>query len=84
MAALSESQPVIPKPYAETALLAYLEENFPDLARFGARSSDQEEDAFGAELYDEFEGWSEFSIMSFRLFVREAVEGLREAYRGYV
>ena len=45
---------------------------------------DPEEDAFGAELYDEFEGWSEFSIRSYRLFVREAVEGLREAHRGYV
>jgi len=84
MLALSESQPVIPKPYAETALLTYIEDNFPDLEKFGAKSEDAEEDAFGAELYDEFEGWSEFSIQSYRLFVREAALGVSEAYRGYV
>ena len=84
MLALSESQPAVPKPYAETALLTYLEENFSDLERFGVKSDDEEEDAFGAELYDEFEGWSEFSIASYRLFVREATQGTREAYRGYV
>ena len=84
MLTLSHSQPAIPKPYAETALLLHLEENFSDLEEYGTRSLDPEEDAFGAELYDEFEGWSEFSIRSYRLFVREAVEGLREAHRGYV
>ncbi len=84
MISLSESQPIIPKPYAETALLAYLEENFPDLEKFGTKSEDDEEDAFGAELYDEFEGWSEFSIQSYRLFVREAAQGVGEVYRGYV
>jgi hypothetical protein len=84
MASLSESQPVIPKPYAETALLAHLEDNIPRLEKFGRESEDDEEDAFGAELYDEFEGWSLFSIKSYRLFVREAVMGVREAYRGYV
>ncbi|MGC9514485.1 hypothetical protein [Methanocrinis sp.] len=84
MISLSESQPVVPKPYAETALLIYLQENFSDLARFGEKSEDAEEEAFGAELYDEFEGWSKFSIQSFRLFVREVSLGVREAYRGYV
>ncbi len=84
MHALSESQPVIPKPYAETALLLYLQENYSDLARFGEESEDAEEDAFGAELYDEFEGWSGFSIMSYRLFVREVALDVKEAYRGYV
>jgi hypothetical protein len=84
MVSLSESQPVIPKPYAETALLTYLEENFQDLEKFGAKSEDDDEDAFGVELYDEFEGWSEFSIQSYRLFVREAAQGVGEAYRGYV
>jgi hypothetical protein len=84
MLALSESQPVVPKPYAETALLTYLEDHLPDLEKFGAESEDDKEDAFGAELYDEFEGWSKFSIQSYRLFVREAVLGVSEAYRGYV
>jgi len=84
MASLSESQTVIPKPYAETALLAHLEENFSRLEKFGRDSEDDEEDAFGAELYDEFEGWSEFSIESYRHFVREVSLGVSEAYRGYV
>ena len=84
MLELSESQPAIPKPYAETALLVHLEENFSDLEEYGTGSCDPGEDAFGAELYDEFYGWSEFSIRSYRLFLREAVEGVREAHRGYV
>jgi hypothetical protein len=84
MSSLSESEPVIPKPYAETALLAHLEENFSRLEKFSTESEDDEEDAFGAELYDEFEGWSKFSLQSFRLFVREAAQGVSEVYRGYV
>jgi len=84
MASLSESEPVIPKPYAETALLAHLEENFSRLEEFGTESEDDDEDAFGVELYDEFEGWSKFSIQSFRLFVREAIQGVSDAHRGYV
>lgn len=84
MLKLSESQPTIPKPYAETALLAYLEDNFSQLKAFGSKSRDEGEDAFGAELYAEFEGWSLFSRESYRLFVREVDQGLREAYRGYV
>lgn len=84
MLELSGSQPAIPKPYAETALLAYLEGNFPELERFGRESEDDDEEAFGAELYAEFEGWSLFSKESYRLFVREVNQGLREAYRGYV
>jgi hypothetical protein len=84
MLKLSESQPVVPKPYAETALLRYLSDNFSDLEGFGVKSGDDEEDAFGAELYEEFEGWSSFSIESYRLFVRETVMALNEASRGYV
>lgn len=84
MLELSGSQPAIPKPYAETALLAYLEEGFPDLERLGRVSEDDDEEAFGAELYAEFEGWSLLSRESYRLFVREVDQGLRETYRGYV
>jgi hypothetical protein len=84
MLKLSSSQPAIPKPYAETALLAYLEDNFSKLEVFGSKSRDDEEEAFGAELYAEFDGWSLFSRESYRLFVREVIQGLREAYRGYV
>jgi len=51
-----------PNPYAETALLVHLEENFSDLEEYGTGSCDPGEDAFGAELYDEFYGWSELSI----------------------
>ncbi|MDF0590141.1 hypothetical protein [Candidatus Methanocrinis natronophilus] len=84
MLQISGSQPAIPKPYAETALLAYLEDNFSKLEVFGSESRDDGEEAFGAELYAEFEGWSLFSRESYRLFVREVEEGVREAYRGYV
>ncbi|MGB3945148.1 MAG: hypothetical protein WBK88_10185 [Methanothrix sp.] len=84
MLQLSGSQPPIPKPYAETALLAYLEDNISKLEVFGSKSRDEGEDAFGAELYAEFEGWSLFSRESYRLFVREVDQGVRESYRGYV
>jgi hypothetical protein len=83
MIQLSNHQPLIPKPYAEMALLLYLEDNFPEIEAYGAPSGSSDEDAFGAELYGEFKGWSEFSHATYDLFVREMISELREASRGY-
>jgi hypothetical protein len=83
MIQLSKSQPLIPKPYAEMALLLYLEDNFSDLRSLGLPSRSDEEKSFGAELYEEFRGWSNFSKNTFSLFVREILAYLKEINRGY-
>lgn len=80
---LSFSQPLIPKPYAERAMLIYLEENLSELEVYGLPSISPEEDVFGEELYSEFQGWSEFSQSSYDLFIREIIANLRDVNKGY-
>ena len=81
---LSLSSPLLPKPYAEMALLHYLEANLPRLEPFGQKSASPEEEAFGEELAAEFSTWSDFSAKTYELFVREIAANLREANQGYV
>ena len=83
MLRLSDSQILIPKPYAEMALLCYLEDNFGVLKGKGVKSKSAEEEVFGAGLYGEFMGWADFSHRTYRIFVREIVDSLQETYRGY-
>jgi hypothetical protein len=80
---LSKSQPLIPKPYAETALMVFLEDNFSDLRSFGIPSESDDEQLFGAQLYEEFIGWADFSRKTYALFVREVLADLIESNRGY-
>lgn len=80
---LSLSSPLIPKSYAERAMLLHLEENFEKLKSYGLPSRNPEEQAFGEELYEEFHGWSEFSQTTYELFVREILSLLRDVNRGY-
>jgi len=80
---LSLSSPLLPKPYAEMALLHYLEANFPRLEPFGQKSASPEEEAFGEELAEEFSSWSEFSAKTYELFVREIAANQRDANHGY-
>jgi hypothetical protein len=83
MVQLSKSRPLIPKPYAEMALLLYLEDNLLDLRLFGVPSESDEESSFGAELYKEFQGWADFSRKTYASFVRELLADLKESDRGY-
>lgn len=83
MVHLSKSRPLIPKPYAEMALLLYLEDNFSDLRLFGVPSESDEESSFGAALYEEFKGWGDFSRKTYESFVRELLADLKDSDRGY-
>jgi len=80
---LSLSQPLLPKPYAEMAMLFYLESNYSSLCSFGQESRTPDEESFGIELYQEFQSWSDFSKKTYESYVREIVCNLREADRGY-
>ncbi len=80
---LSKTQPLLPKPYAEKAMLLYLEADLPKLQPFGQKSQSPEEESFGEELYEEFQSWSRFSQETYELFVREIQCNLRDANRGY-
>jgi len=46
-------------------------------------SKSEEERSFGANLYEEFRGWIDFSKSTFALFVRELLSSLRDANQGY-
>lgn len=80
---LSSTQALIPKPYAERAMLLWLEDNFSMLESYGIPSRGPEEEAFGEELLREFQSWSEFSQKTYDLFVREISANLRDANIGY-
>ncbi len=80
---LSKTQPLLPKPYAEKAMLLYLETNMPKLYSFGLKSRSPEEESFGEELYEEFQGWSRFSQDTYEFYVREIQCNLRDANLGY-
>jgi hypothetical protein len=80
---LALSQPLIPKSYAERAMLIYLEDRLAELETCGQKSRSQEEESLGEELYEEFRGWSAFSQESYELFVREIGGLCRDAHRGY-
>lgn len=83
MLELSVSQPLMPKPYAETALLLHLKNNFSLMERYGIISRNDEEEELGKELLKEFESWSEFSIRTYATFVSEVAGGVRDIDSGY-
>lgn len=80
---LSSTEPLIPKPYAEMAMLLWLEENYSKAKSYGLPSKNLEEEAFGEELLKEFQGWSAISQKTYELFVREISANLRDANIGY-
>jgi hypothetical protein len=80
---LSLSSPLIPKPYAENAMLIYLEDHIDEMGSLGLKSSSADEEAFGAGLLEEFRGWSDFSQRTYEIFVREMISNLRDANKGY-
>ncbi len=80
---LTDTQPMLPRPYAEMAMLVYLEENFSMLRPFGSASRSADEEAFGAGLYEEFAGWRAFTQNSYKIFVAELRGKIRDAYAGY-
>jgi hypothetical protein len=80
---LSSFAPLLPKPYAERAMLLYLEHNLADLLPFCQKSRSPEEESFGEDLYREFESWSEFSQRTYELFVQDILCNIRDANQGY-
>jgi hypothetical protein len=83
MLQLSRTKPLLPKPYAERAMLLFLEANLPSLMPFGIKSSSPDEESFGEGLFFEFQSWSDFSQITYELFVREILSNLRDANQGY-
>ncbi len=83
MLRLSRICPLLPKPYAEMAMLLYLQVNLSNLFSFGEESRSPEEEAFGEQLYEEFQSWSEFSQKTYELFLREIKSNLCDTDLGY-
>ncbi|MCZ7399026.1 MAG: hypothetical protein O8C62_04995, partial [Candidatus Methanoperedens sp.] len=61
MLEISWHSPLIPKPFAETALYWYMERNIEDFRQYAEASKTDREDAVGKKLNSDFKGWLDFS-----------------------
>jgi len=81
MLEISSNYPLIPKPFAETALYHYVEKNLDDLTDFREKSRTEKEDSIGKKLNSDFKDWLDFSTETYRTFLKEVKRELN--YRDY-
>ena len=84
MLKVSSVSPLIPKPFAETALYWYIEKNMEEFRHFGEASRTEEEDKLGKKLNSDFKEWIDFSINSYKVFLSEVKKELNYMDYGYV
>jgi len=80
---ISDSQPLIPRPYSEIGMLVYIETKFQEIKSMGVPSRDEAEEGFGSGLFKEFLGWEPFTRKSYLIFVSEIRDKMRDAFSGY-
>lgn len=83
MLQISLHSPLIPKPFAETALYFYLEKNLEELKHFGEESRTEKEDELGKTLNSDFKGWIDFSIDTYKMFLKDVKGELDSMDYGY-
>ncbi len=83
MLKISYHSPLIPKPFAETALYWYMEKNLEDFKEFAEASRTEKEDAIGKKLNSDFKGWLGFSTSTYRTFLNEVKKELNYMDYGY-
>lgn len=80
---ISHSSPLIPKPFAETALYWYIERHLDELKYLGEPSMNEKEDALGKKLNTDFKEWIDFSAGVYKLFMSEVKKELNYTDYGY-
>lgn len=80
---ISSNSPLIPKPFAETALYHYVEKNLDDLKDFREKSTTEKEDTIGKKLNSDFKDWLDFSTETYRTFLKEVKKELNFMDYGY-
>ncbi|MFA4956206.1 MAG: hypothetical protein WC556_04445 [Candidatus Methanoperedens sp.] len=80
---ISSNSPLIPKPFAETALYHYVEKNLDDLKDYREQSRTEKEDTIGKKLNSDFKDWLDFSTETYRKFIKEVEKELNYMDYGY-
>jgi len=80
---ISHNSPLIPKPFAETALYWYIESHLDELKCLGEPSMNEKEDALGKKLNADFKEWIDFSASVYKLFISEVKKELNYTDYGY-
>ncbi len=83
MLKISSISPLIPKPFAETALYWYVEKNIEELKIYGMASRTDKEDKLGKRLNSDFRGWIDFSTDTYRIFLSDVKKELNYMDYGY-
>lgn len=81
---ISSRSPLIPKPFAETALYWYVEKNIESLQKYSESSRTEKEEAVGKKLNEDFKGWLDFSSNTYKNFLSELKKELNYMDYGYV
>jgi len=80
---ISSRSPLIPKPFAETALYWYVEKNAESLQKYKESSKTEKEEIIGKKLNEDFKGWLDFSSNTYRKFLSEVKKELDYMDYGY-
>lgn len=83
MLRISLRSPLIPKPFAETALYWYMEKNLEEFREYANESKTEIEDATGKKLNSDFKGWLDFSTNTYRIFLTNIKKELNYVDYGY-
>jgi len=83
MLKISHNSPLIPKPFAETALYWYIEKHLDELKYLGEPSMNEKEDALGKKLNADFKEWIDFSAGVYKRFLSEVKRELNYTDYGY-
>jgi hypothetical protein len=83
MLKISSDSPLIPKPFAETALYHYMEKNLSDFKDFCEKSRTEKEETIGKKLNADFKEWLDFSTNTYRKYLLEVKKELNYLDYGY-
>ncbi|VVB87881.1 Uncharacterised protein [uncultured archaeon] len=83
MQKISYISPLIPKPFAETALYWYLEKNLEEFSHLREESRTEKEDEFGKKLNSDFKGWIDFSVNVYKTFLTDVKKEMNYTDYGY-
>ncbi len=84
MLKISHHSPLIPKPFAETALYWYVERHLDEIKDMGESSTTEKEDSLGKKLNSDFREWIDFSADVYRLFLSGIKKELNYTDYGYL
>ncbi len=83
MLKISHDSPLIPKPFAETALYWYIERHLDELKYLGEPSRTEKEEVLGKKLNSDFKEWIDFSSEIYKQFLYEVKKELNYTNYGY-